>query len=62
MYAILSYYAQADRRLHFGLGSLREIERITVAWPGRSGFREEFAPQGVDRFVTLVQGEGRRLD
>ncbi|MCZ6695394.1 MAG: CRTAC1 family protein, partial [Acidobacteria bacterium] len=58
----VSYLSQADPRLHFGLGSATSIEWITVDWPGRGGFRERFNPSGIDRFVTLVQGEGRQVD
>jgi len=57
----MSYLSQGDRRLHFGLGSAATIDRVIVRWPGRSGFREEFAALPVDRFVTLEQGKGTRV-
>ena len=56
-----SYLSQGDRRLHFGLGTTAGIDRLTVRWPGRSGFTEEFAGVSVDRFVTLEQGRGKRV-
>jgi len=56
-----SYLSQADRRLYFGLGERPTIDSLVVRWPGRVGFREEFVLPGVDRFVTLEQGGGRRL-
>jgi len=56
-----SYLSQAERRLHFGLGSAAAIDNVVVRWPGRRGFAEEFTGVPVDHFVTLQQGKGRRL-
>ena len=56
-----SYLSQGDRRLHFGLGAAAAIDRVVVRWPGRRGFTEIFPGMPVDRFVTLVQGQGRRV-
>jgi len=56
-----SYLSQGDRRLHFGLGASAAIARVTVRWPGRRGFLEEFSGPPVDGFVTLEQGRGRRV-
>jgi len=57
----MSYLSQGDRRLHFGLGDVERPVRVVVAWPGRRGFSEEFLDVKTDRFVTLTQGQGRRL-
>ncbi len=51
-----SYISSSDLRLHFGLGSVAAIDRIEVLWP--SGTEESFTANGVDRFVTLVEGSG----
>ncbi|HXH28151.1 MAG TPA: CRTAC1 family protein, partial [Candidatus Polarisedimenticolia bacterium] len=56
----MSYQSQGDPRLHFGLGAADVIDRITVRWPGRQGFEEEFPGPPVDRYVTLEEGTGRR--
>jgi enediyne biosynthesis protein E4 len=56
----MSYQSQGDPRLHFGLGAASAIDRITVRWPGRQGFEEEFSGVPIDRYVTLEQGRGRR--
>lgn len=54
-----SYCSSNDPRAHFGLGALSaaEIDEIVVLWPDRR--RERFAVPGLDRVLTLRQGEGR---
>ncbi len=55
--AAYSYVASNDPRLHIGLGAVDRVDRILVRWP--TGEREVFAAvDGVDRQVTLRQGEG----
>jgi hypothetical protein len=51
-----SYISNNDMRLHFGLGSSNEIDRIEVRWPNG---KSEFFPGGsADRFFTLTEGRG----
>src|SRR5215472_15203126 len=54
-----SYISSNDLRLHFGLGSRRNVSRIEVRWP--SGNSEAFPGVDADRFVTLIEGRGRPL-
>ena len=54
-----SYVSSNDLRLHFGLGSRRNVSRIEVRWP--SGNSEAFPGVDADRFVTLIEGRGRPL-
>jgi hypothetical protein len=51
-----SYLSQNDLRLHYGLGAMTRIDRLTVRWP--TGVTEEFSADGVDRVVRLVEGQG----
>ena len=51
-----SYLSNSDLRLHFGLGAITAIDHIEVRWP--DGMEEKFSTGGVDRFVTLVEGNG----
>jgi hypothetical protein len=51
-----SYLSSSDLRLHFGIQSASQIERIEVLWP--SGLDEVFKTPGVNRFITLVEGSG----
>jgi hypothetical protein len=55
-----SYGSQGDGRLHFGIGAASAVERITVRWPGRGG-TEAFVAEGIDRYIRLEQGTGRRI-
>jgi hypothetical protein len=52
-----SYISSNDLRLHFGLGSGRNVSRIEVRWP--NGNREVFSGGDADRFVTLMEGRGQ---
>ena len=51
-----SYGSSSDPRLHFGLGSASKVERVEIHWP--SGRKEEIVVPGVDRIVTVVEGQG----
>jgi len=52
-----SYVSNNDLRLHFGLGSSAAVERIDVLWP--SGLEEQFDGSDADRFVTLIEANGK---
>lgn len=54
-----SYASSSDLRPHFGLGQSTKVDSVEVHWP--SGLAEEFRVQGVDRFVTLTEGQGHPL-
>jgi len=54
-----SYCSSNDPRAHFGLGALASADEIVMLWPDRT--RESFSVPGVDRVLTLRQGEGRQL-
>jgi enediyne biosynthesis protein E4 len=51
-----SYASSSDPRLRFGLGSSATIDRVEIHWP--SGKKEEIAVPGVDRLLTVVEGQG----
>jgi hypothetical protein len=55
-----SYISSNDLRLHFGLGSITQIENVWVKWP--TGITEEFGSVPVDRIVTLTEGSGHPVD
>jgi hypothetical protein len=52
-----SYLANHDPRLHFGLGTVDEIEKVTVRWVG--GGVETFPGGQVRRLMTIERGTGQ---
>jgi hypothetical protein len=52
-----SYISNNDMRLHFGLGSNAEVNRIEIRWP--NGSREVFPGGKADRFLTVIEGQGQ---
>ena len=51
-----SYSSHSDQRLHFGLGTATQVEKLEIRWP--SGLRESVSVPGVDRILTIVEGKG----
>ena len=52
------YLTQGDPRLHFGLGAIDAVDRLTVRWP--DGSSESFTGLETGRYQLLVQGDGVR--
>jgi hypothetical protein len=50
-----SFYSVNDRRLHFGLGEAT-VADVEIRWP--NGKKESLAKVGVDRIVTVKEGQG----
>jgi hypothetical protein len=50
------YLSQSDRRVHFGLGSAKQVERLEIRWS--NGERQTLSLPGVDRTFTVAQGKG----
>ncbi len=55
-----SYLSSNDARVHFGLGSATNVERVEVTFV--PGTVERFAIEGVDREVTLRRGAGKPIE
>jgi hypothetical protein len=53
-----SYCSSPDRRLVFGLGDAKSIERITVAWPLGKSQEWDGRAVGLDRYWRLTEGKG----
>jgi len=52
-----SFLTSNDPRAHFGLGKSDRVEALHVLWP--SGKKERFSVPGVDRVLTIHDGEGQ---
>lgn len=53
------YLASNERLLTFGLGTVRQIDRMAIQWP--TGTREEFTAVDSNQTVLCVEGQGRLL-
>jgi hypothetical protein len=53
------YLSASDMRLHFGLGTATQVERVVVRWP--SGLREKFAALPADREGAIREGAGEAI-
>jgi hypothetical protein len=54
-----SYLSSHDPRLVLGLGARSKIDWLEVKWPEPSGKAERFTDLPIDRYVTIVEGEGK---
>lgn len=50
-----SYLSQNELRLHFGLGSVQELDALEVRWP--SGTVDRLSDAGVNRILRVAEGE-----
>jgi len=54
-----SYLSYHDPRMVLGLGQRTKIDWIDVKWPQPSGALERFKDLPIDRYITIVEGEGK---
>lgn len=50
-----SYGSSSDLRVHFGLGTVTKVDKVEIHWP--SGAKQEIAIPGVDRILTVHEGQ-----
>jgi hypothetical protein len=55
-----SYLASHDPREVLGIGKRKAIDRLEICWPQPSGKVESFTNLPVDRYITIVEGQGIR--
>ena len=54
-----SYLSSSDMRLHFGLGTATQVERVVVRWP--SGLVEQFLALPADHEAAIREGAGEDI-
>jgi enediyne biosynthesis protein E4 len=54
-----SYLSSHDPRLVLGIGKRTKIDSLEVKWPLPSGAVERFTNLPVDRYITIVEGQGK---
>jgi hypothetical protein len=47
------YLSQDDPRVHFGLGAVSKVDRLTVTWP--SGTRQTLENVSADRIILIEE-------
>jgi hypothetical protein len=53
-----SYLSSHDPRVVLGVGQGTKIDWLEVKWPNPSGKTERFSGLPIDRYVTIVEGQG----
>ena len=51
-----SYCSSNDPRLHYGLGTATNVDRLRIGWP--NGSEEVFGPYSADHIYVVRQGQG----
>jgi hypothetical protein len=57
-----SYLATHDPRMVLGIGNRTKVDWIEVKWPRPSGMVERFYKLPIDRYITLTEGEGAKVE
>ena len=54
-----SYLSSHDPRVVLGIGQRSKIDLLEVKWPQPGGATERFTNLPIDRYITIVEGEGK---
>jgi enediyne biosynthesis protein E4 len=54
-----SYLSAHDPRMVLGIGKRMKIDWLEIEWPQPSGKKERIPGLPIDRYVTIVEGEGK---
>jgi hypothetical protein len=54
-----SFLSSHDPRMVLGLGQQKKIDWIEIKWPKPSALIERFTDLPINRYVTIVEGEGK---
>ena len=54
-----SYLSSHDPRIVLGIGKRTKIDRLEIKWPQPGGIVERFTELPIDRYITIVEGQGK---
>ena len=54
-----SYLSSHDPRMVLGIGKRNKIDWLEIQWPQPSGRAERFADLPIDRYITIIEGQGK---
>jgi hypothetical protein len=57
-----SYLSSHDPRMVLGIGKRTKVDWLEVKWPQPGGTTEKFTELPIDRYITIVEGEGIRTN
>src|SRR5690348_2914055 len=55
-----SFLSSHDPRIVLGIGQRTKLDWLEIRWPEPSGKTERFTDLPIDRYITIVEGEGIR--
>ena len=55
-----SFLSSHDPRVVLGIGKRTKIDWLEVKWPEPSGVTEKFSDLPIDKYITIVEGEGTK--
>jgi len=55
-----SYLSSHDPRIVLGLGKRTKLDWLEIKWPQPGGGTERFMDLSIDRYITIVEGQGSR--
>ena len=53
-----SYLSSHDPREVLGIGQQSKIDKLEIQWPQPSGKTVVFSDLPIDKYITIVEGEG----
>lgn len=54
-----SYLSSHDPRMLLGVGQRTKVDWIEIQWPQPSGKTEKFTELPIDRYIRIVEGQGK---
>jgi hypothetical protein len=54
-----SFLSAHDPRLVLGIGKQTRIDWVEVRWPAPSNLMERFTDLPIDRYISIVEGQGK---
>jgi hypothetical protein len=54
-----SYLSSHDPRIVLGIGKRTKIDWLEIKWPQPGGAVERFTELPIDRYITIVEGQGK---
>jgi hypothetical protein len=54
-----SYLSSHDPRVVLGIGKHPKLDWVEIKWPLPGGKSERFTDLPIDRYITIVEGQGK---